>query len=178
MWSNYSDDQKRHILALSPEYNFMRWTSTYQGEEVTAPGPIDGKTLNTKLYAFGQIISDLYDALYGIPSSGTGPRPFYTDKSVAEILGSYDKGLVGILSSIATEAKGDAAEDLYGRKLNPGQYYYFITKWGSAEEDPDNFIENIPKVVGARGDSTKASYYIDFNNTEGEYLQSFQVINN
>lgn len=170
-WANYTDEQKRHALALSPIYNYMNWTSTYQGEEVTTPGPIDGKMLDTKLYAFGQIISDLYDALYGVPSTGTGPRPFFTDKSIAEVLGLYDKGLVGILSSIATEAKGDASKDLYGRNLNPGQYYYFISKWCSANEDPDNFIENIPSVIGAsNGSAAKSDYYIDFKGIYKEII--------
>lgn len=176
-WASYSDEQKRHILALSPAYNYMNWTSTYEGNKVTSPGPIDGKTLDTKLYAFGQIISDLYDALYGVPQGETGPRPFFTNKSIAEVLGNYDKGLVGILSSIATEAKGDLSQDLYGRHLNPGQYYYFLSKWCSAEEDPDNFIENIPEVIGASatngGNSSKSKYYINFESDSGNYITSF-----
>jgi hypothetical protein len=33
------------------------------------------------MYAFGQMISDLYDALYGIPNTKdeTGLRPFFTE---------------------------------------------------------------------------------------------------
>jgi len=140
----------------------MKWKNLYKGEEVSPANKkqIDSKQLDTKLYAFGQLISDLYDILYGAPANGAaGLRPFYTE-NLSDVIKGYDKGLVGILSSIATEAKGDIAQDLYGRKIQNGLYYYFISKWGDASEDPDNFIENIPNVVGAsaanQGSSAKS----------------------
>lgn len=183
-WAALSDEEKRHILVLSSEYNYMKWTNlqiTNQDTGATAPadvpGDIDAKQLETKLYAFGQLISDLYDALYGAPvGGGAGLRPFYTE-NISEVLSNYDKGLIGILSSIATEAKGDIAQDLYGRQIQNGQYYYFISKWGDASEDPNNFIENIPEVIGAQaGGGGKAHYYIDFNNpVNGNYLKTFST---
>lgn len=131
--------------------NYMSWKSYYQGHEIEAPQEgdnIDAKCLESKLNGLGQAISDIYDALYGRPAGGSGPRPFFTE-NITDVLSQYDKGLIGILSSIATESKGDLAKDLYGRTLQPGMYYYFSTKWTDAEEDPDNFIENIPKVIGS-----------------------------
>lgn len=178
-WANYSTAEKRHILATSSEYNYMKWKNLYNGEEVSPANKqqIDSKQLDTKLYAFGQLISDLYDVLYGAPANGAaGLRPFYTE-DLSNVIKGYDKGLVGILSSIATEAKGDIAQDLYGRKIQNGLYYYFISKWGDASEDPDNFIENIPNVVGAsaanQGSSAKSQYYIKFDATDGQYLKKF-----
>ena len=154
--SNYgSDSFISHADMLSPAHNFMEWvnqTKNNNGEyEILpngTPGNIDGKQLNTELYAFGQVISDLYDALYGVPSSGVGPRPYYTD-DLSSVLSNYDKGLIGILSSISSEIKGEGSEDSGGRALAPGNYYYFTTKWCDASEDPDSFIENIPKVIGS-----------------------------
>ena len=163
-----------HEQMLSSEYNYMEWKNkrairdesgyiTNWENSFDGDGPIDKKELDTKLYAFGQLISDLYDALYGVPSSGEGPRPFYTD-NLSDVLANYDKGLVGILSSISTDMKGDASKDLYGRTLQPGMYYYFTSKWGSAEEDSDNFIENIPRVIGStqEKEQNKCHYRINF----------------
>ena len=173
-----------HTQMLDTSHNYMKWINQRisrdgnnnpildeHGEIVyndilddrPTAGPIDAKKLDTKLYAFGQIISDLYDALYGVPATGTGTRPFYTD-DLANVLANYDKGLIGILTSIATDMKGDASKDLYGRTLQPGMYYYFTSKWCDAEEDPDSFIENIPRVVGSTAEKTemKCHYKIDF----------------
>lgn len=167
-----------HDVMLSTSCNYMIWRNEYKtatGTYELAPdsynGPIDGKKLDTKLYAFGQLISDLYDALYGVPSSGAGRRPFYTE-SLDDVLTNYDKGLIGILSSIATEAKGDPSEDLYGRELQPGMYYYFTTKWCDALENPDNFIENIPEVIGSADELTagKSHYKINFAAANGQYV--------
>ena len=43
-------------------------------------------------------------------------------------------------------------------------YYYFVNKWVGAEEDSENFIENIPKVVGSSAELTdgKAHFRINF----------------
>ena len=144
--------------------NYMRWKPYYNNVEVTS-GDIDEKRLESKLNGLGQAISDVYDVLYGVPSGGTGQRPFFIE-DLSEILSQYDKGLVGILSSIATDIKGDPSKDYAGRKYQPGMYYYFISKWGDATEDPDNFIENIPRVIGSGDDYTnkKSHYKIDFNN--------------
>ena len=180
----YSSEALSHEEMLSDEHNYMRWTNIYYPDGdtenptvITQPSAgqaIDGKKLDTQLYAFGQLISDLYDALYGAPENGEGgPRPFYTD-DLAGVLQDYDKGLVGILSSIATDSKGDGSQDLYARHLNPGMYYYFITKWNDAEEDSTNFIENIPKVIGRKSDGAAYSHYwVNFNspstNPDGSY---------
>lgn len=170
-WANYSNEEKSHIVALSSDYNYMRWTNMYydnnndlQESNANNNDPIDAKQLDTKLYAFGQLISDLYDVLYGAPANGeSGVRPFYTNE-LADVIQQYDKGLVGILSSIATDAKGDGSQDLYKRSLQPGMYYYFTSKWNDAIEDPNNFIENIPEIIGARAKgSGYAHYWIDFN---------------
>ena len=152
-------------------YNYMKWTNqtkqddgSYKDTVVSDNAKIDGKKLDTKLYAFGQMISDLYDILYGKPAGGTGPRPFYTE-DLAGLLANYDKGLVGILTSLNTDIKGDAAQDTYGRSMQPGMYYYFTSKWGDATEDPDSFIENIPQVIGSTTEFNegKSHYYIKFN---------------
>ena len=159
-----------HEEMLSPDHNYMKWTNMrYNGDGELIPanslGDIDGKKLETQLYAFGQLISDLYDALYGAPKDGNaGLRPFYT-ADLSQVMSQYDKGLVGILSSLATDSKGDGSEDLYSRTLQPGMYYYFITKWNDASEDPDNFIENIPEVIGSKAQGpANAHYWLDFNN--------------
>lgn len=157
-----------HQDMLSTDYNYMTWKNyRMQGDsmvEVTNAGPIDGKKLDTKLYAFGQLISDLYDALYGIPLMDDGLRPFYTDK-LEDVISNYDKGLVGILTSIATDMKGDSSQDLYGRTLIPGMYYYFTSSWNDATENPDSFIENIPRVIGSATDlsENKCHYKINFD---------------
>ena len=167
-----------HEDMLSDVYNYMKWKNfrinptTGQMEEVNSAGPIDGKKLETKLYAFGQLISDLYDALYGVPTKADGPRPFYTDQ-LSEVLSNYDKGLVGILSSIATDMKGDGSKDYYGRTLLPGMYYYFTSSWNSADENPDNFIENIPEVIGSDNElkQNKSHYRINYwDNASGSYI--------
>lgn len=169
-----------HNEIMSPEHNYMKWENIRFNEDgdpiIISDGNIDGKQLKTELYAFGQMISDLYDALYGIPNTqdGVGLRPFYTE-DLKDVLGQYDKGLVGILSSIATEAKGDAAVDTYDRELQPGLYYYFTAKWGEAAEDPTNFIENIPQIIGAappKGNNAEAHYFIDFDATDGNYISN------
>lgn len=166
-----------HNEIMSPEHNYMKWENIRFNENgdpiIISDGNIDGKQLKTELYAFGQMISDLYDALYGVPNTqdGTGLRPFYTE-DLKDVLRQYDKGLVGILSSIATEAKGDASVDSYGRQLQPGLYYYFTTKWGDASEDSSNFIENIPQIVGAappNGTAREAHYFIDFDSPTYTY---------
>ena len=170
------DDQNQaisHEDMLSDKYNYMAWINEeaieengkikYQPIESPEVGQnIDGKKLDTKLYAFGQLISDLYDALYGVPVGGEGQRPFYTN-DLTSVLANYDKGLVGILSSIATDLKGDPSNDLYERKLQPGMYYYFTSKWCDASEDPDSFIENIPRVIGSAEeyDEGKSHYMIN-----------------
>lgn len=172
-WSNnLSEEQKIHYLALSPEHNYMKWTNKFNGNEINSPlqgKEIDTKELTTQLYAFGQVISDLYDALYGIPASGEGIRPFYTN-DLSSILSNYDKGLVGILSSLSTDIKGDLSQDLYERAMQPGMYYYFTSKWGDAQEDPDSFIENIPKVIGSASefDQGKCHYKINFSNDSNQ----------
>lgn len=166
-----------HNEIMSPEHNYMKWENIRFNENgdpiIISDGNIDGKQLKTELYAFGQMISDLYDALYGVPNTqdGTGLRPFYTE-DLKDVLRQYDKGLVGVLSSIATEAKGDASVDSYGRQLQPGLYYYFTTKWGDASEDSSNFIENIPQIVGAappNGTAREAHYFIDFDSPTYTY---------
>lgn len=144
--------------------NYMQWKPYYDHEPVSS-GDIDEKRLESKLNGLGQAISDVYDALYGKPSGGTGARPFFTE-DLTDLLSQHDKGLVGILSSIATDMKGDPSLDYAGRSYQPGMYYYFISRWGDATEDPDNFIENIPRVIGSAVDYTakKSHYKIDFNN--------------
>ena len=154
-----------HDVMLSDLHNYMRWQNyaidPETGDQIEAVGDIDGKKLDTQLYGFGQLISDLYDALYGKPAGGTGPRPFYTS-APEDVLANYDKGLIGVLSSIATDMKGDAAQDLYARQLHAGMYYYFTSSWNDAEENPDSFIENIPRVIGNATEKTdgKAHYCI------------------
>lgn len=168
-----------HDNMFSFDYNKVSWSNYYnqgnkQIKSENINDPIDGKKLDIKLYSFGQAISDVYDVLYGAPSGGTGDRPFYTQEALAKVANKYSNGLVGILSSIATEAKGDPSKDLYGRTYQPGQYYYFCSKWTSADEDSSNFIENIPEVVGATtengGSKLKSHYFINFEATNGEYL--------
>lgn len=166
-----------HDEALLPEHNYMRWENTYKDEIVNEPGPIDGKKLDTEFYAFGQVVSDLYDILYGAPKdSDEGLRPFYTE-DLKDVIGNYDRGLVGILSSIATDAKGDLAEDTYGRGLRKGYYYYFTSKWGDASEDSTCFIENIPNVIGAttanNGGPAFSQYFINFNATSTSGVPSY-----
>ena len=61
-------------------------------------GDIEGKELTIKLYAFGQLLSDLYDALYGKPATGTGVRPFYVGSpedvlSNTRVLASVEKSV-------------------------------------------------------------------------------------
>lgn len=157
---------------LGETHNFIRWQNKYYDNQheyadQNNNGNIDGKELQIQLYAFGQIISDLYDILYGKPKTEEqgALRPFYTD-DIASVISQYDKGLVGILSSIATDAKGDQSLDSWERTLQPGLYYYFTSKWGSADEDPSNFIENIPRVIGSTSEITnqKSHYKIDFSN--------------
>ena len=158
-----------HSDMLSSDYNYMTWKNYRLENDEMVPaegaGNIDGKKLETKLYAFGQLISDLYDALYGVPmTTDDGLRPFYTDK-LNDVISNYDKGLVGILTSIATDMKGDASKDLYGRTIQPGMYYYFTSSWNSADENPNSFIENIPKVIGSTTEHSqnKSHFRIDFN---------------
>lgn len=183
-WDSLSENEKKHRLALSSDYNKMEWENYYinkdTGEEIPTqtPGLIDIKRLSTQFYAFGQMISDIYDIMYGAPIDGSaGMRPFYTSTDLANLLSNYDKGLIGILTSIATEAKGDASEDLYGRELETGLHYYFVSKWCDASEDSSSFIENIPNVIGASsaagGSGANSQYYIDFTDNNGDYIKSF-----
>lgn len=162
---------------LNEEYNRITWinqkaTRNSAGaitslSDLTGNGNIDAQKLDIKFQAFGKIIRDLYDILYGLPyGGGSGPRPFYTE-NLQQIINGYDKGLVGILTSIATDAKGDASKDLYARSLQPGLYYYFTTAWNDATENPDNFIENIPEVIGSSAEKQggKCHYKINYDNT-------------
>ena len=73
-----------------------------------------------------------------------------------------------MLSSIATDAKGDLSEDSWERKYQPGLYYYFTSKWGSADEDSSNFIVNIPKVIGSQFElnNQKSHYRIEFSDSQ------------
>ena len=170
-----------HEDMLSDSYNYMKWknfrinSTNGQMEEVNNAGPIDGKKLETKLYAFGQLISDLYDALYGVPIKEDGPRPFYTDE-LSKVLSNYDKGLVGILSSIATDMKGDGSKDYYGRTLLPGMYYYFTSSWNSADENPDNFIENIPEVIGSASEKSAGQAHFRIKNWRTETISGTNYI--
>lgn len=170
-----------HEDMLSDAYNYMKWknfrinSTNGQMEEVNSAGPIDGKKLETKLYAFGQLISDLYDALYGVPIKEDGPRPFYTDE-LSKVLSNYDKGLVGILSSIATDMKGDGSKDYYGRTLLPGMYYYFTSSWNSADENPDNFIENIPEVIGSASEKSAGQAHFRIKNWRTETISGTNYI--
>ena len=170
-----------HEDMLSDSYNYMKWknfrinSTNGQMEEVNSAGPIDGKKLETKLYAFGQLISDLYDALYGVPIKEDGPRPFYTDE-LSKVLSNYDKGLVGILSSIATDMKGDGSKDYYGRTLLPGMYYYFTSSWNSADENPDNFIENIPEVIGSASEKSAGQAHFRIKNWRTETISGTNYI--
>ena len=127
----------------------------------------------TSFVDLGRAMADanMYDALYGVPGVD-GKRPFFTTDNVVM---PENKGLIGILTSIGAEAKGDPTQDTYGRSMNSGMYYYFISKWKSADEDPQSFIENIPYVVGASenngGSSAYSQLYINFDatsTTEGE----------
>ena len=172
-YNNLNSANKKHYLAFSPLYNAMFWQNYDEGRKIDPPNGsndnsyVDEKRLETKFYAFGQIISDLYDILYGTPEGESGKRPFYTENQV-ELLSNYKKGLVGILTSIATDAKGDGAKDLYGRTLKTGMHYYFASKWCSAKEDEDCFIEDIPEVIGSIEEEANnyANYYIDFATNE------------
>jgi hypothetical protein len=52
-------------------------------------------------------------------------------------------------------------------------YYYFTSKWGDATEDPTNFIENVPQIIGAappKGTSAEAHYFINFEAEDGQYI--------
>lgn len=171
---NLLDPRERKILTLpenktafDPEYNCVGWKNFLNNEEqnnTNNGAEIDEKRLTMKFYAFGQMISDLYDVMYGVPKTQTGSRPFFTD-NLSSVVPKYDKGLVGILTSIATDYKGNISYDSYGRRMNPGLYYYFFSKWGDATEDPNNFIENIPQVIGSREErgAGKAHYRINFD---------------
>lgn len=161
---------------FSKDYNYATWKNiTYNKDEngvviskkESEPGDnVDEKQLDMKLYGFGQAISNMYDVLYGIPDENDSNqlRPFFTDK---EITTPGNKGLVGILTSIGAEAKGDLTQDTYARSMNSAMHYYFISKWRSADEDPENFIENIPDVIGVSseygGSSAASQYYINFD---------------
>lgn len=157
---------------MSDTYNAIGWDNLRYDKELDDykiiakdsqhTGPIDGKQLNMKLYAFGQMLSDLYDVMYGVPKKGSGPRPFYTQE-LADVLSNYDKGLVGVLTSIATEAHGDASQDCYERTIKPGMHYYFNVKWTDAYENPDNFIENIPRVVGSSDERSNDRAHYNYN---------------
>lgn len=173
--------------AFSTENNKISWENyVYQkntnGDIIentrtksTVGKDIDEKELSIKLYGFGQAISNMYDALYGVPNS-EGKRPFFTTENVVT---PENKGLIGILTSIGAEAKGDLTKDTYERSLQNGMHYYFISKWKSADEDSQNFIENIPDIVGASttygGSSAYSQYYINFNatSTTAEELPSY-----
>ena len=150
------------INGLEAQYNTIDWENIFLENSNTE---IDGKVLKMQMYGIGQLISNIYDLLYGIPDSEVGTRPFYTGKDISEILNNYDKGLIGILTSISSEMKGDPSQDTYGRTLQSGQYYYLISKWGDAQENPDSFIENVPKVVGKKEEgAAKAHFWLDFDN--------------
>ena len=165
------------IDPFSDDYNYIKWINiSYQFDEDGNPKSsaetkvgenIDEKKLDMKLYGFGKAISNMYDALYGVPVEGTGNRPYFDDDSSSWVT-PENKGLVGILNSIASENKGDLSQDGYGRDLKSGMHYYFTSRWNSVEEDSSNFIENIPEVIGASaefnsGSSAKSKYYINFN---------------
>lgn len=173
--------------AFSKDYNYIKWErykylkdddGNILSTEASAPGDnIDEKRLDMKLFGFGAAISQIYNALYGVPNENDpeGKRPFYTNKDIQT---PDNKGLVGILTSIGAEAKGDLTQDTYSRTMNNGMYYYFISKWGSPNEDPKKFIENIPDVVGASenygGSSAASQCYIKFDaeaENEGELPQ-------
>lgn len=163
-WNYTGQNVISHSEAMDENHNFMRWTNLKPNgtPALEAGDKIAFKKLDTKLYAFGQMISDMYDILYGKPSNGTGPRPFFVDdQGMEHLLEQYDKGLVGILASIASENRGDASQDIYGNALPPGMSYYFTTKWADAAESPDSFIENIPRVVGVQNDTAGSHFYIN-----------------
>ena len=169
--------------------NYMRWHN-YNGdtsiENVTPDDQgrqfFDTKKLETKLNGVGQAISDLYDILYGIPSSnnGEGTRPYFMDKDdITDLLNNLGNiGLLGILSSIGSVTIGDGTYETGGRILQAGDYFYLATKWTDALEDPHHFIENIPQVIGASssagGSIAESHCYIDFNNPDinGNYIKS------
>lgn len=162
---------------FSSDYNYVGWVNKRairdENGNITrlddlpdppTAGSIDGKELDIKLYAVGRAVSLIYDILYGTPpGGGNGLRPFFTEHP-ADVLQKYEKGLIGILTSINTDIKGDYTKDTYDRDLRSGMYYYFVNKWVGAEEDSENFIENIPKVVGSSAELTdgKAHFRINF----------------
>ena len=166
--------------------NYMRWNNYYDDtpiEDVTPDDQgrqfFDTKKLETKLNGVGQSISNLYDILYGIPSGGTGTRPYFMDNDdITDLLNNLGNiGLLGILSSIGSVTIGDGTQDTGGRILQAGDYFYLATKWTDALEDPHHFIENIPQVIGASssagGSIAESHCYIDFNNPDnGNYIKS------
>lgn len=150
---------------LSNEYNYLTWKNYFEDEPIsegTKDTEIDEKRLETKLYAFGSLLRDLYDIMYGRPANDVGRRPFF-ESDISKLIS--DKGLVGILSSIATDAKGDPTLDSWGRVYNPGLTYSFNTVWCGVDVDDEQYIENIPKVIGSTEEleNGKAHFKIDFN---------------
>jgi len=121
---------------LTSDYNYLKWKNYLDNKEVLdgTDGDIDEKRLEIKFYAFGQMISNLYDVLYGIPntSNGVGARPFFRN-TIENLIPK--NGLIGILSSIGTDAKGNPTEDSWGRPYNSGMYYNFNTVWRGADYD-------------------------------------------
>ena len=160
------NENNEELDLFQPDYNKISWENEY----VENSNDITGKVLKAKLYAFGKAISNVYDVLFGTPTteSGEGNRPSYTAESYSGI------GLMGILNSIGAIEIGAGSEDNAGRPTPMGSHYYLISKWADALEDPDHFIENIPEVIGASpengGSRAKSHYYIDFNNANGNYI--------
>ena len=165
-----------HEDMFSAENNSMKWDNTDENGEIIENPEVNqdiyGKQLNMKMFAFGQAVSDIYDILYGIPSREVGQRPYFSNED------SNNPGLLKILESIGSEDKGNGAEDAYERAMQVGQYYYFSTRWNDVNENPNNFIENIPEIIGVSTQPAEAHYYIDFNDSNSNYIKSMASITN
>lgn len=152
-------------------HSYIHWIpETLEETDVDASG--DSKLINKKrlvinLPAFGNVMGELYDLLYGVPGNdGTNVRPFFkkyweeasavagsnltidTDDeawlasvpSIGGFLGNNTEGLTGLLRSLYT----------YPDPLSGKVRYYLQCDWTTSYNENSNaaFIDHKPETVG------------------------------
>lgn len=81
---------------LSQSNNYIRWEHILKDSE---SNEVIGADFNFNVPAIGQIISDVYDAMYGIPDSGT-TRPTNANNMVDVLEQTGNVGIIGVLSNL------------------------------------------------------------------------------
>ena len=113
---------------LNVDNNYIRWEHILQSAN---SAHVIGADFNFHMPAIGQIISDVYDALYGLPSDATGTRPTNSTAQTTAIGQTGNVGIIGVLARLRLS----------------GSTYYFHGNWTAASASDFGYIENKPTLI-------------------------------